>query len=327
MENKKETVCAVVVTYNRKELLLECLEALRKQTRPVQGIYLIDNASTDGMPVLLLEKEYIKELPPENLTEPWEKEFEIKNLTDGQAIKLYYVRMHENTGGAGGFHEGVKRGYEKGYDWLWLMDDDAEPEEDTLKNILSIEIDKNSIAAICPLILHKSGSYQLYHHKFIIKWKMEDIPVSDNIEKLNSITEIEANAFVGPLINRIFVERVGFPKKELFIWGDDTEYIYRLSRVGKILLYKKAVIIHKDNNYTEINSKNVQKHYYYFRNKMFFIKYYSPLNFLAYFYFFYKAIRSFVSFKIKHNLSFSEALLPIKGVLDGLKEKLGDSRS
>ena len=39
-----DTVCAVVVTYNRKELLLECLEALRKQTRPVQGIYLIDNA-------------------------------------------------------------------------------------------------------------------------------------------------------------------------------------------------------------------------------------------------------------------------------------------
>jgi len=56
MENKKETVCAVVVTYNRKELLLECLEAIRKQTRPVQGIYLIDNASTDGTPKLLFFK-------------------------------------------------------------------------------------------------------------------------------------------------------------------------------------------------------------------------------------------------------------------------------
>ncbi|MCD6105633.1 MAG: glycosyltransferase, partial [Thermosipho sp. (in: Bacteria)] len=46
-QDKKETVCAVVVTYNRKELLLECLEALRKQTRPLDAIYLIDNASTD----------------------------------------------------------------------------------------------------------------------------------------------------------------------------------------------------------------------------------------------------------------------------------------
>jgi GT2 family glycosyltransferase len=56
----KETVCAVVVTYNRKNLLIECLEGLRKQTRPVDAICLVDNASTDGTPDLLLEKGYIK---------------------------------------------------------------------------------------------------------------------------------------------------------------------------------------------------------------------------------------------------------------------------
>ena len=51
-----ETVCVVVVTYNRKELLIECLEALSKQTRPLDGIYIIDNASADGTPELLLGK-------------------------------------------------------------------------------------------------------------------------------------------------------------------------------------------------------------------------------------------------------------------------------
>jgi len=87
MSRNKETVCAVVVTYNRKKLLLECLEAIRRQTRPVQGIYLIDNASTDGTPKLLLEKRYIKELHPEKLTEPWENKCESKDLTEGQVIK------------------------------------------------------------------------------------------------------------------------------------------------------------------------------------------------------------------------------------------------
>ncbi|MGC9001313.1 MAG: hypothetical protein ACP5J2_10155, partial [Caldisericum sp.] len=81
-----------------------------------------------------------------SLSEPWEKEFEIKNLTDGNPIRLHYVRMHENTGGAGGFHEGVKRAYERGYDWLWLMDDNTIPTNEVLiteGNIL-ISIFKNS---------------------------------------------------------------------------------------------------------------------------------------------------------------------------------------
>ncbi|MEN3014688.1 MAG: glycosyltransferase, partial [bacterium] len=125
--NKHETICAVVVTYNRKHLLLECLEAIRKQTRPVQAIYIIDNHSIDGTPELLLEKGYINQLPPPVLTEPWEIELSISNQTNSEPIEIHYIRMHENTGGAGGFHEGLKRAYEKGYDWFWLMDDDVEP--------------------------------------------------------------------------------------------------------------------------------------------------------------------------------------------------------
>jgi len=160
-----DTVCAVVVTYNRKNLLLECLDALRKQTRPIQGIYLIDNASTDGTHELLLKEGYIKELPPENLVEPWEKEFEIKNLTDGQPIKLHYVRMHENTGGAGGFHEGVKRAYEKGYDWLWLMDD-AEPKEDALEK-LSNFFDERKVSSLACNVVLPSGETYFNHRGFI----------------------------------------------------------------------------------------------------------------------------------------------------------------
>src|SRR4028119_143552 len=96
-----ETVAAVVVTYNRKQLLLECIDALLSQTRSLDKIILIDNACTDGTPEILREKGYL----------------------DNAYID--YMRLPENIGGAGGFHEGIKRGYEVGYDWLWLMDDDT----------------------------------------------------------------------------------------------------------------------------------------------------------------------------------------------------------
>jgi rhamnopyranosyl-N-acetylglucosaminyl-diphospho-decaprenol beta-1,3/1,4-galactofuranosyltransferase len=54
-----ETVAAAVVTHDRKELLLQYLGALLKQTRPVDKIILVDNASTDGMPRLLEERGYL----------------------------------------------------------------------------------------------------------------------------------------------------------------------------------------------------------------------------------------------------------------------------
>ncbi|MFQ3579516.1 MAG: glycosyltransferase, partial [Bacteroidales bacterium] len=132
----QETICAVVVTYNRKNLLLECLNSLIKQSRPIDALYIIDNNSSDGTEKLLFDKGFISELPPENIQNPWEREFILQCKTGYKEIKCFYVRMHENTGGAGGFYEGVKRGYERGYDWLWLMDDDVEPLSDGLSQLL-----------------------------------------------------------------------------------------------------------------------------------------------------------------------------------------------
>jgi rhamnopyranosyl-N-acetylglucosaminyl-diphospho-decaprenol beta-1,3/1,4-galactofuranosyltransferase len=246
-ENKKETVCAVVVTYNRKNLLLECLEAIRRQTRPVDGIYIIDNASDDGTPELLKEKGYIPELPPFNLPEPYEIEHKISNLVDGNHINIFYVRMHENTGGAGGFYEGVKRGYEKGYDWLWLMDDDAEPKEDALEK-LEIWFSSENISALSPLKVDKNlNILHLHTGYFNFKNVFSGIVRKLNEEDINKkeIIEIDFSSFVGILVNSEAIRKIGYPKKEFFLHHDDVEYCIRLRSVGKILLVPKSIIVNK----------------------------------------------------------------------------------
>src|SRR5258708_23168564 len=85
------TVAAVIVTFNRKGLLIECLEAVRGQTRPCERVFIIDNSSTDGTPELLADE----------------------GVLDGS---IEYVRLPVNTGSAGGFHEGVRRAYAAGHD-------------------------------------------------------------------------------------------------------------------------------------------------------------------------------------------------------------------
>lgn len=48
-----------------------------------------------------------------------------------------YLIIAGERGGAAGFHEGMKRAYEEGYDWIWVMDDDALPHADALEKLLA----------------------------------------------------------------------------------------------------------------------------------------------------------------------------------------------
>jgi GT2 family glycosyltransferase len=246
-----DKVCAVVVTYNRKDLLIECLESLRRQSRPIQGIYLIDNASTDGTPELLLEKGYISELPPQNLKEPWEKEFSISNFTDGNFIKLHYVRMHENAGGTGGFYEGVKRGCERAYDWLWLMDDDGIPTETALENLINktIILDVNKIGFLCSKVLWTDGNPHIMNIP-CVRASINGIPFNTYEEK--NILLVEWATFVSLLVRRDVVKTVGLPMKEFFIWADDVEYTIRITRKGFLGLYANdSIVVHKSkSNYS-----------------------------------------------------------------------------
>ena len=242
MENK-ETVCAVVVTYNRKELLIECLEALTEQTRQLDAIYLIDNFSNDGTAELLLEYKYIDKLPAEDINEPFEMTIDYNNsellgiFDDGiessevkinNTIKIYYIRMAENTGGAGGFYEGQKRAYDRGFDWLWLMDDDGFAPNNCLEKLL-IEVKKNNLKAINPLVVNKEDNSKL---SFGLSADMMETEVTIKKADKNGLIYNKANPFNGTFLNKEIMKKCGFIKKEMFIWGDETEYFLRIKKNG-----------------------------------------------------------------------------------------------
>jgi GT2 family glycosyltransferase len=271
-----------VVTYNRKNLLLECLEALRKQTRPIQGIYLIDNASTDGTPELLLEKGYITELPPQNIKEPWEKEFIIQNLTDRGNIKLHYVRMHENTGGAGGFYEGVKRGYEKGYDWLWLIDDDTIIESKTLDKLLEKihHLNDKNIGFVYSKVIGTDGAPHIMNIPGI-KPLVNGIPF--NLYEDKGVLLVETASFVSLLVGKEVVKKVGLPLKEFFIWADDVEYTLRITKNGFIGLYvKDSIVIHKTKTNYSARSVYDWRFYYNVRNWLWIYKLHYKKKYIVY---------------------------------------------
>lgn len=195
-----ERVCAVIVTYNRKELLRECLQAVLSQTRPPDHVLVVDNASTDGTQKML------------------EEEFP----------QVEVLRLPENQGCAGGFHEGMKRAYEAGFDWLWLMDDDTLPTPGALEVLLKEGLTpfRGSLVKALEDPGRPAFGYPL--------------PGGGSTDSLEAIERAYPNGRIegfvhlmpGVLIHRSVVERVGLPLKELFIWGDEFEYRLRARKGG-----------------------------------------------------------------------------------------------
>lgn len=269
--NSNTKVCAIVVTYNRKELLIECLKSLEKQD-PLLSIYLVDNASTDGTPELLLEDGYIDELPPVNWDHEWERKYNHNHLT------LYYLKLKENTGGAGGFYEGLKRAYKEGYDWFWLMDDDSEPTKDCLSSLIEYKDAKN-VSGLCSKVLGVDNSIITASRGY---FNFKGIPLQEYVPEesyQNQCLEIDMCSFVGLLVPENAVKRIGFPNKDFFIHADDLDYSIRLREIGRILLITSSTIIHKD----EYSKKSFEKRRIYRKSKRYpynqlWLNYFYPRN-------------------------------------------------
>lgn len=202
-----EQVCAVVVTYNRKPLLRECLQALQAQTRAVDTILVVDNASTDGTLEMVAE-----EFP-----------------------NVQTLALGENLGGAGGFHAGMEWAFEQGFDWIWMMDDDGRPAPTCLALLLE-QSRALPAAALGPLCVQPDDPACLSF----------PAPVSlpDNGNKTWAVGELRKLAspagtvagwacfFNGILFPQPVVAAVGLPRREMFIWGDEVEYFKRLQVAG-----------------------------------------------------------------------------------------------
>ncbi len=211
-------VAAVVVTYNRKDLLKECLQALLTQTRPLDEIIVIDNASTDRT-----DKMVPKEFP-----------------------QVTYVRLPENIGGAGGFHEGMKLAYEKGYDWIWVMDDDAIPESRALERLLVNLSSLHTAGIVASFVKSQSGVSPAFRLPKTFREGIKHglhVPIPANYSNPFSVDLLP---FVGVLISRGVITMVGLPRKSFFLYFDDTDFFLR-TRANKfqICIIPDSVIDHQ----------------------------------------------------------------------------------
>jgi GT2 family glycosyltransferase len=223
VEEVEPKVVAVIVTFNRKNLLLRALESVHRQTSATTHVIVIDNASTDGTPGALMNAGY---LAPSDITlldsDPAKPQMVIEKS------RLSYVRLSSNVGGAGGFHQGQRFAIEKAADWIWMMDDDGYADPECLEILLKIT-NTYKCDAVNPIVIDCDDKEQL---AFGLS-QTKQVGALKKKFHTQEIVESEANFFNGTLISAEAVNDVGFIKREMFIWGDEKEYFSRLERAQK----------------------------------------------------------------------------------------------
>ena len=206
-------VAAVVVTYNRKVLLKENIEALLSQKPEIPAIVVIDNHSTDGT------KEYIQSY-----------------ISSGE---VEYCDTGANLGGAGGFSYGIKYAVEAGYDYVWVMDDDCMPTQSALSVFLKTdkELDGN-YGFLSSKVLWKDGSPCVMN--------LQRDRLTHTIKDVDGdIKRVVMASFVSLFIPSQIIKEMGLPIKEFFIWTDDWEFTRRISRKYPCYFIPNSVVIHK----------------------------------------------------------------------------------
>ncbi len=240
----KGRIVATVVTYNRKELLNECIMSLLSQTIDNIDILVIDNNSNDGT---------------------YES---LKHFIGEKSIK--YFNTGKNLGGAGGFNIGVKKAYEMGYEYIWIMDDDTIPFPDCAEKLMAAsQLLNEQYGFLSSYAEWTDGSPCIMNIQTV-----SPIWIENNDHIKDGLLSVTYASFVSLFIRRNAIQKCGLPIKEFFIWGDDAEFTRRLSKKYDCFFVYDSRVTHKmkDNVWVDISNEDsdrVNRFYYLYRNRMY----------------------------------------------------------
>lgn len=237
-----ESVAVALVTFNRAELLGRSLDGLAAQTRRPDAVFVVDNASTDNTAEVLAAH---GDLP------------------------ITVITMGENTGGAGGFHTGLKAAYDAGFDRIWLLDDDVVPAVDCLEVLMGHDEDCLTVVRedLAGRMVEKAAMHFDLRNPAHIKPKTQTVDEAyPSREAMPALVPVENVAFEGFLIRRRVVEAIGLPHADFFIFYDDCDYAIRAREAGFTIWAVRDAVMVRQLDFDQQHALDSWKGFYMYRN-------------------------------------------------------------
>lgn len=245
-----------IVTYNRSGLLSRLLESITRMDPKPGHVVIIDNASVDDTTDV------------------------VEAFRPRLGSELVYRRLETNTGGSGGFSEGMRIAYDLGSTWIWLMDDDVE----VIPNGLA------RMGAWAPRFKSIQGRrYDYDGSEFYWQYRVAEplgipIPFAPAGFDESGFKPMNSGCFEGMFIHRDIVEQIGLPDPRFFIYWDDQMYGWLASRkttsviVNEFVLRRTREIKQWDMGIRHMNASSNAYRYYIMRNRGHMKNYYRSLG-------------------------------------------------
>lgn len=240
---KMTRVVAVLVSFNREELLRNAIAAIVAADQLPAALVVVDNGSSDGSVAYL-----------RSLDLPFDYEL---------------VELNRNTGGAGGFTVGMAHAL-AGHrpDLLWIMDDDTEPHRNTLSE------------AVALWERYPSAQPPVFVASRVLWTDGRDHPMNSPRTRFGaagaerakaaklSARVVRSASFVSLFVSAEAVRRDGLPVVDYFLWNDDFEFTARLAKDGLALASEKSTVSHHTKVF-DSNTVDVGERFYFeVRNKL-----------------------------------------------------------
>jgi rhamnopyranosyl-N-acetylglucosaminyl-diphospho-decaprenol beta-1,3/1,4-galactofuranosyltransferase len=232
-------VVAVLVTYNRRDLLLESLAAVQSQSRPPDSVIVVDNASTDGSAA----------------------------AARARFPAVQVAELGANYGGAGGFAYGMALSLTGRADLIWVMDDDTVPERGALRALLEARRSHpgRPPALVASAVIWTDGRA---HPMNTPRTKPFAGQAERDAAAACGCTPIRSASFVSVLVDAAVCRQRGLPRADYFLWNDDFEFTTRLLRGNSGLLCPASVAVHKTKTFGATDVDPGERFFYEVRNKI-----------------------------------------------------------
>lgn len=229
-EVNNKSIAVVVLAMHRFEKLKHTIQRLREQTRKLDEIIVVYQGN-------------------DNKIESWLKQQE--DIT---------LRIQENLGSAGGFSAGMQLAIDKSHDWVWITDDDAFPEQNTLENLVSCKHFNDDTTGFLSCVVVD------------INRKTYMSPLPDDANKWYGTVLAEkclpvlSSAWPGCLVSINAIKQCGLPIAEYFFYDEDVEFTARVARNMPSFCVIDAVMHHHQEPSSSL-WKSPERYKPYFRNK------------------------------------------------------------